>query len=132
MSNSDKIESKRHLVVYISGPLGASTIDGWFTNTMKARSACRELWILGVTPICPHLNNLLMEGAISYDEYLLGDLELVKRSDAVLMIGDWKDSKGAIQEREFAGFHNIPIFYTMIKLRWWVREQPLDNAEEEQ
>lgn len=130
MSNANS--SKRHLVVYISGPLSAPTNDGWFSNTMKARSACRELWILGVTPICPHLNTFLMESVISHEEFMLGDLELVKRSDAVYMIGSWLKSKGAMQEREFAEFHNIPIFQTMTALRWWVREQPLDNTEEEQ
>ena len=128
----DQNESKRHLVVYISGPLSAPTIDGWFSNTMKARSACRELWILGVTPICPHLNNLLMEGAISYNEYMLGDLELVKRSDAVYMIGHWMHSKGARQEREFAEFHKIPIFREILTLKFWVEAQPPDNSEEEQ
>jgi len=99
---------------------------------MKARSACRELWILGVTPICPHLNSFLMEGVVSFEEFILGDLELVRRSNAVYMIGDWLNSKGAMQERKFAEFHNIPIFNTMTKLRWWMRDQPLDNAEEEQ
>ncbi len=132
MGESDQQSNKRHLVVYISGPLSAPYNDRWFTHIIRARSACRELWMLGVTPICPHLNSLFMEGVVSYEEFLLGDLELVKRSNAIYMIGHWMNSKGAMQEHKFAEFHNIPILCTMTTLRWWVRDQPPDNSEEEQ
>jgi len=125
-------DSKRHLVVYISGPLSAPTNDGWFSHTVKARFACRELWMLGVTPICPHTNSLFMEGVVSYDEFILGDLELVQRSDAVYMIGDWEKSKGAQKEYRHAAFSGMPVFYTLDNLKTWVEKQPLDNAEKEQ
>jgi len=125
------VDSKRHIVVYISGPLSANTADGWWSNVTYARFQCRRLWVLGVTPICPHLNNLFMEEAISYEEFLRGDLELVKRSDAMYMIGDWEDSRGAKAERDYAISISKPVFSDLTQLRWWVRDQPTPKNKEE-
>jgi len=131
MSEQKISSSKRHIVVYISGPLTTDTINEWWANTMDAREYCMSLWRWGVTPICPHLNSLLMEGIATYEEFILGDLELVKRSDAVLMIGSWDNSKGAKQERDYALTIGKPVFTTMTDLFEWVEKQPPENEEEE-
>lgn len=119
----EKIDKRRHLVVYISGPLNASTTDGWFTNIHYAREWCRILWQMGVTPICPHLNSLFMEGVVPYDDFLDGDLELIRRSDAVFMVGKFGSSKGAGLEMAYAKSIKTPVLMNITDLRAWVLQQ---------
>ncbi len=127
-------DSNRNIVVYISAPLSGSTTSEWWDNTMVARQWCKTLWEEGLTPLCPHLNSLFMEGIIPYEEFVEGDLVLIERCDAVLMSGDWDQSKGACMEREHAATIGKPIFDTMHSLFEWVEsqeEKPQEYNEEE-
>lgn len=111
--------SKRNLVIYVSGAYmgndkGAS-ID---SNIALARQAAIELWEKGYTCICPHLNtaNFEVDCNISYNDYLAGDIEIIKRCDAVFALPNYKESKGADIEIREALAHNLPIFFLMSEL----------------
>lgn len=40
-----------------------------------------------------------------------GDLQIISRVDAVVMLEGWQDSKGAVMERDYALDNNIPVYY---------------------
>ena len=68
---------------------------------------------MGHAVICPHLNSAHMEldcGA-TWEDYLNGDLQIISRVDAVVMLEGWQDSKGAVMEREYALDNHIIVYY---------------------
>ena len=46
-----------------------------------------------------------------YEQYIEGDLDILSRCDAVVMLPDWKESNGAKIERSYAFFCGIPVYY---------------------
>ena len=85
-------------VVYISGAYRSDTKNGVYENIQKARKVALKYWKLGYAVICPHMNTAFMDGACSDDTWLNGDLELLRRSDIVVMMPGWQDSAGAKEE----------------------------------
>lgn len=101
----------RHKVIYISGKY---TIGNTKENINKAREMAIKVWESGFTALCPHLNSGHFESNdISYDDFIKGDLELLNRCDAILMLPEWEESKGANLEFEFARDFHIPIFLSL-------------------
>lgn len=97
-------------LVYIAGPFRAP--DQWkqFQNIRRAETLAFEVWKLGAVAICPHLNTMHFQDALPDSVWLDGDLEIVKRCDAVVMVHGWEDSKGSLKERELAFKLGIPVF----------------------
>lgn len=101
-------------VIYISGKYSASTAEGIKDNIKTAKMVAVSLWEHKFTALCPHLNTANFEDeskAITWEDYLEGDKVLVDRSDAILMLPGWEDSKGARVEFDYAKLHSMPIFY---------------------
>lgn len=119
--NKKNKKNKRKLVVYVSGLYSRNnkgeeaSIKEVIENIHKARKTAIRLWEEGYTVITPHLNTALFglywDCKCTYNDYLEGDLELVRRSDILYMLKNWGFSKGAIKERELALQLNIPIIY---------------------
>ena len=99
-------------VAYVAGPY-RDPRGAWYIqeNINKARAVAVELWRMGYAVICPHANTAHFDGAASDDVWLEGDLELLGRSDLVVMIDGWKESTGAVTEHAFAIQEGIPIRY---------------------
>jgi len=91
----------RKIVAYVAGPYRAETVNGIVENIQRVRSVALELWRMGYVVICPHLNSALMDGAVD-KVFLEGGLELVRRSDVVVLVGDWRESEGTLAEVELA------------------------------
>jgi hypothetical protein len=85
-------------VIFISGAYRAKTINDTFANIMHARNAAIRLWSMNFIVICPHLNSFLMDGICDDSIWLEGDLEILKRCDAIYMLDGWEDSEGARKE----------------------------------
>jgi hypothetical protein len=100
-------------VLYVSGPYDDPRGIWYVTkNIEKARDVAAKLWqIEGVVPLCPHLNSPLMGGLIPRDTLIEGDLELVERSDGIIMIGEWGASRGAIKELSHARALGKRVFF---------------------
>jgi len=90
------------MIVFISGPYRARTIFGRMLNIYRAWRAARDLWRTGHTVICPHANSALMEGAAPDEHFLAGDLEILKRCDALYLMLGWWRSEGARMELQKA------------------------------
>lgn len=101
---------KRRIVVYVSGPYSGPDRESIKANIAAARAAAVELWDSGYTALCPHTNTIHFEDDCScgWDDYLAGDCELIARSDVVLMLPGWEQSRGACRERERALALGIP------------------------
>jgi len=90
-------------VIYISGCYNAKTINGIYENIQKARDEAIKWWKKGqFAVICPHLNTAFMDGACETSTWIEGDLELLKRSDIIIMLKGWELSEGANKEFEEA------------------------------
>jgi len=132
--------TRRTVVVYVAGPIRApgvepGTQDMWQVqqNVMRAMQVARDVWALGETAaVCPHGNTIYFQGTLPDDTWLVGDLELLRRADAVIMVEGWEQSQGALAEHQEALDRFIPIFYTLSSLAAWVarRRRPVATPGE--
>jgi len=101
-------------VVFISGPFREPT--PWLVecNVRNAEAISLAVWRAGGVAICPHCNTRYFDKAADDSIWLEGDLELLIRSDALLLIPNWNQSYGAVIEKSKACEINIPIFYSSV------------------
>ena len=98
-------------VAYVAGPYRAKTIYETTQNIEAAKRLAVKLWKKGYAVICPHTNSALMDGACADSVFLDGGLELLRRSDFVVLLDGWKDSSGTIKEVELANELDIPVYH---------------------
>lgn len=119
-------------VIYIAGPFRAinphtGKSDAWRVqqNVMMAMTLALEVWKSGAVAICPHSNTMFFQDAHGvFDQvWLDGDLELLHRSDAVLLTPDWQRSRGATAEREYAIKLGLPVFESVGEFLVWMEGQ---------
>jgi nucleoside 2-deoxyribosyltransferase len=103
------------MIVYLAGPLRPKrdqTLEG---NIQKACYVTLQLWHQGYTVICPHANSNLPYSlavkACSDERWLAGDLEILERCDAVIVLPEWEYSTGTLGEIAHAIDKNIPVYY---------------------
>jgi len=140
-----KLMNLRNKVIYVAGAYSpiktktTTTDNGHFTrsgtnidhNINVAKIFAIELWEMGFTVICPHLNTAHFEQdcTCKYDDYLQGDLELLSRCDAIFMLPNWKYSEGAGVEKGFAIEHNlIKILHNLDDAKNW-KEKLTDDTK---
>jgi len=97
-------------LIFISGPFRGK--DHWVVaqNVRKSEELAWKVWELGHAAISPHANTAHFQDSLPDRIWLEGDLEILKRCDAVLLCGNWQSSSGTLAEIEFANSNNIPIF----------------------
>lgn len=109
-------------VVYIAGPYRATTPRRTLANIWKAQEAALTVWRMGAVAICPHSNCYLFDGECDNSVWLAGDLELLRRSDAVYLVEGWRESEGAKAEHLLAIELGLPTFDTLFQLQVWVHD----------
>lgn len=115
-------------LVYVAGPFRAITAKGknncWQVqrNIMAAMELALEVWKTGHAALCPHANTMFFQDAdgIVDDVWLEGDLEMLRRCDAVLVTPDWQRSSGARAEVAKASEWGIPVFFNIEQLKAWL------------
>jgi len=97
------------LLVYIAGPYRG----GVDKNIAIARKAAIAVWESGNVAICPHLNTAHFEvDCKCQDEvYLSGDLNILARCDAILMLEGWEQSEGSQAEYLYAKQIGLFCYY---------------------
>lgn len=111
-------------LVYVCGPITAKTREAHAANLERGRRAGFEVWGMGAMAIVPHLNSLKMyENGVDGAAIYLGDLELMKRCDAVLVLDGWEASFGCNLEVSWAHHNGMPVFHTLIELKCWLEEK---------
>ena len=102
----------RDFLVYIAGPYRAPTEWQLVQHIRAAEALAIEVWKLGAVAICPHLNTMFMDGIdIDRDTFINGDLEILRRCDAIFMLSGWDKSEGARKEWELAKELDMPVIY---------------------
>ena len=103
------------MIVYLAGPIRPKNGQTLRGNVDAAKAIALELWRAGYAVICPHANSdLPVELADKECEpsvWLNGDLEIVARCDAVIVLPGWETSFGTKGEIKFAKEHWIPVYY---------------------
>ena len=90
-------------------------------NVMRAMKLAVEVWRMGAVALTPHANTMFFTGAADDKVWLDGDLELLRRSDAILMTPDWQESSGARAEHGYAVQMGLPVFYNLLDVEEWLR-----------
>jgi len=99
------------MLVYVSGKYSASTKEGIAANIKAAEEVARYLWSCGHAVICPHTNTAFFDDipGVGYESFIRGDLQIVRRCDAMVMVPGWETSRGANRERDYAIELGIPV-----------------------
>lgn len=105
-------------LIYIAGKyLGECDWDT-YNNIHEARLSAHKLWGEGWAVLCPHANTAFFGGvgesnkdSGDWMKWIEGDLEMLRRCDAIYMLSNWVDSKGAKIELEEAQRLGLEIHY---------------------
>ena len=89
-------------VMFISGPYRAKTESELEDHIRTAEKAAIHFWQRGWAVFCPHKNSAHFGGLCPDSHWLDGDLEILRRSDAICMIKGWSQSEGAKAELKLA------------------------------
>lgn len=102
------------MLVYVSGPYRGTDDAEVEQNIRSARLVAMELWKLGHAVICPHANTsrFELECDLIPATYIVGDLAMIARCDALVMIQGWERSEGAVTEKAHAERLGIPIYFS--------------------
>lgn len=117
-------------VVYVAGPYRGP--DNWAIaeNIRNAERLALEVWVMGAAAICPHANTAHFQGALPDAVWLEGDLVLLERCDAVVVVHPWIHSKGTEAEIEYALSKGMPVFYDIGMLKEWLDwQRALEGAK---
>jgi hypothetical protein len=115
-------------LVYIAGPYRAASEWQVLQNIRQAEELALRVWLKGAACICPQKNTALFGGAADDSVWLEGDLEMVRRCDAVVCTAEWKRSAGAVGEVRLAERLNIPVFEDFADFEQWMSACKHDDA----
>jgi len=96
--------------VYIAGPFRGKT--SWLVeeNIRQAERVGLLVASMGAIPFIPHSMYRFFNGERTDDFWIAATLELLRRSDALVLIKGWKDSTGSRGENEEAKRLGKPVF----------------------
>ena len=89
-------------IIYIAGAYRNSTEWGLVENIRHAEREAIKLWQENWVVICPHKNTAHFGGLCPDNTWLEGDLEILRRCDAVYMLRGFRSSLGAMAEHKLA------------------------------
>jgi hypothetical protein len=101
-------------VVYLAGPYRPYVDSGGTRHTIS-----QSVRKMGYVALVPHTLTYLAPrqqrqdgglGDIPPEQFMAGELELVRRSDMVVLMPEWKYSAGAQAEKLFAEMLGIPVY----------------------
>ncbi|HUU93152.1 MAG TPA: DUF1937 family protein [Phycisphaerae bacterium] len=115
-------------VIYVAGPYRACCEHEVYLNIHEAGELARKVWLLGAVAICPHKNTAFYGGNVDDRVWLDGDLEMIRRCDAMLMMPGWERSTGAKAERELAESLGQPVFEELHELVKWLAQWNLATS----
>ena len=98
-------------IIYVAGAYRAETLNGIWENIMHSRREALKLWFYGWAVISPHCNSIFMDGEGDADMFLEGDLEILKRCDAIYMLSNFDSSEGAQAELRQAKRDGLEVYF---------------------
>ena len=107
-------------VVYIAAPFTGATAWDIEQNVRRAEVAALEVANAGAMPLCPHANTRFFHGQCTAEFWYAGTMELLRRCDAIYVVGEWQDSKGCLAELSEARRLGLPVLHTLNAVLDWV------------
>jgi len=117
------------VVMYVAGPYRAASEWQLQRNIYEAEAVAVALWRAGVAAVCPHKNTSHFGGACEDGVFLAGDIEIMRRCDAVVVTRRWEESAGAVAEVAQARRLEIPVFLTVGEAVAWAAKVEAAAAE---
>lgn len=108
--------NRRMKLIYVSGKY-TGTPEQVLANIRVSELASLKLLNLDWAVLTPHKNTSGYEKFekqfpnLDYNFFMDIDVEMLRRCDAIFMLENWVDSRGAKIELDFAIENNIPVFY---------------------
>ena len=100
-------------IIYVAGAYRNKTEWGLIENIRHAEKEAIKLWQEGWAVICPHKNTAHFGGLCPDDTWLKGDIEMLKRCDAIYMLKGWQKSEGANMELATAKNSKLEVIYEL-------------------
>ena len=97
-------------LIYIAGPYRGENAHEVEMNIRAAEEWILPLAKLGVVPQCVHSMYRYFDGTMTGEFWLDATMEVMRRCDAVLLVGQWAVSEGSVKEREEAERLGIRVF----------------------
>jgi len=96
-------------LTYVAGPYRGKVRR----NIRIADRVGREIAENGDFPIVPHNNTRRWEKKtnLQHHDYIVGDLLILSRCDAIVMLPKWQESEGAKVEHSMARYWGLPVYY---------------------
>ena len=113
-------------VIFISGKYRSCSGEYYVRKNIRfAEEQALYVWKHGGIALCPHKNTAGFGGAlgITDDVWLAGDLELLKRCDAIWMIKGWLSSEGACAEKVFAENNGIRVLMSIEDVKRFLQHE---------
>lgn len=118
------------LVVYIAGPIRAESAWLREANIRRAEALALEVWVAGGFAVCMHaMTRNYCEKEVPFDIWMKGDLEILRRCDAVLTVEGWEKSQGAQMEVAEANRLGLPVVHSMWALRVLLSRDRIDPED---
>lgn len=111
----DKNKHSRMEVAYVCGPYIGQDYFEIDRNIVAARDIAFELWKKGYAVVCPHMNSAHFETVyhllgMENSDFMKAGLELVRRSDILVLVDGWERSEEAKEDIEFAKELGLTIY----------------------
>lgn len=112
--------------IYVAGAYSAPNILQCFANIKRGIEVSHTILKMGYAPFCPWLDfqYMLMFGDMKIDEFYNYTLAWLEKSDAMLLVPGYGDSVGTAGEIARAREINIPIFYDILDMNAYFKENP--------
>lgn len=118
-------------LIYVAGPFRGANSWEVECNIRRAETLALEVWRLGAAAICPHTNTRFFSGAAADSVWLDGDIEILRRCDAMILVDGWERSAGTRAEVLFAGKNSICICHSLRDLEFWLKlQKEVDESRE--
>jgi len=103
------------VIIYVAGKYSGIDYEQIEDNILISQKYSVDIWNMGHQAFSPHLNTRHFEKICKagYDDYLDFDLKILRMCDALFMLPDWEQSKGATKEHAYAKQLGIPIYYKL-------------------
>lgn len=120
------MQDKSKIAVYVAGPYSSDNVIGVQQNIRRGIERAALLFEFGYTIYCPWLDfQLGLFGNYPVELYQRNSMEWLRRSDCVLLVEGWENSKGTKAESDEAKRLGKPVFEHLDQLDEWA-----ENIEE--
>jgi hypothetical protein len=109
-------------MIYTAGPMSAPTAWEIEQNIRTAEEIALKILKMGAAVYCPQTQGRFYANEMPWEEWIKRDLEVLKRCNAIFMLPNWKDSKGAIAEFDQAARLGMKILYGLGEVAAYLKE----------